>query len=157
MRHTSLRTSQRASDLALSADEAWGVVASGEQTKQWYVDAAPLVLRGAIDRALGGGGRRWQPPGTPLLAAGDRAGFWEVVEADSVHRRLVLDACVRAPGRVVLRTTVSPTVDSGCRVHQSVTFMPRGLLGRAYLLSDLPARELVLELVHRRLLADLRR
>ncbi|CAB4712759.1 unannotated protein [freshwater metagenome] len=62
---------------------------------------------------------------------------------------------MRAPGRVRLRTDVRPTL-AGCDVEQVVTFTPSGLLGRAYLLADLPAREALLTLVHRRLLADLR-
>jgi hypothetical protein len=42
-------------------------------------------------------------------------------------------------------------------VRLDVTFRPHGRLGTAYLLADLPARELVAELTHRRMTADLRR
>lgn len=154
-----LRTSRRTSDLSLSADRVWAVVASGRRAPQWYVDAAPFVVRGAVDRMLGGRGRAWEPPGTPLLASGDAAGFWRVREAGRAgdRFRLVLEAAVRAPGRVLLRTEVEPLAGSGSRLHQVVSFDPDGLPGRAYLLADLPAREAVLELTHRRLLADLDR
>lgn len=135
----------------------WRVVANGRDRPQWYVDAAPLVFRGAVDVALGGGGRRWRPPGTPVLSTGDRAGFWEVEEADHDARRLVLRAVVRAPGEVLLRTTVTPLDDGSCRLAQRIAFTPSGLLGHAYRLADLPAREAVAELVHRRLLSDVRR
>ena len=152
-----LRTSRRTSDLVLSADRAWAVVASGRCAPQWYVDAAPFVLRGAVDRLLGGRGRTWEPPGTPLLAAGDTAGFWRVREAGRVgdRLRLVLEAAVRTPGRVLLRAEVEPLTGSRSRLQQAVSFEPDGLLGHAYLLADLPAREAVLELTHRRLLSDL--
>jgi predicted RNA polymerase sigma factor len=41
-----LRTSRRTSDLSLSADRAWAVVASGRRAPQWYADAAlPLSHR----------------------------------------------------------------------------------------------------------------
>jgi len=43
----------------------------------------------------------------------------------------------------------------GTRLDQRVTFRPDGPLGAAYLLADLPAREAVIGLVHRRLLQDL--
>jgi len=154
-RHTSLRTTSRSSGLTAPARDVWRVVASGGTGPQWYVDAAPLVFRGGVDRVLGGEGRRWPPPGTPVLAAGDTAGFWRVTEADPAQGRLVLEADVRAPGRVVLDTSVTPTGAATCRLSQTISFEPSGLLGAAYLLVDLPAREAVLELVHRRLLTDL--
>ncbi len=155
-----LRTSSRTSDVDLPADTAWAAVASGRPGRRWYLDAAPFVVRGALDRLAGGAGRAWEPPGTPLLAAGDTAGFWRVLEAtayDGGRHRLALEAAVRAPGRVLLETRVDPLGPDRARVGQRVSFAPRGSLGHAYLLADLPAREAVLELAHRRLLADLRR
>ena len=140
----------------MPAPQAWAVVASGRTRPQWYVDAAPFVVRGGLDRLAGGAGRAWPPPGTDLLATGDRAGFWRVDDCDDEQRRLVLVAEVRAPGTVSLVTDVLPDVE-GCLVRQSVRLDPSGLLGAAYLLADLPAREAVLELTHRRLLRDLAR
>ena len=74
--------------------------------------------------------------------------------------REVLDALIRLEredsGVVRLRTSWSGVSEDRTRVTQSVSFEPAGLLGRAYLLVDLPAREAVIELTHRRLLRDLR-
>ncbi|GAB2865450.1 DUF2867 domain-containing protein [Nocardioides pacificus] len=147
-----LHTSRRTSRLAVSPDDAWRVVASGETGEQWYVDAAPLVLRGAIDRVLGGHGRAWPPPGRALLAVGDRAGFWEVTDMSdrAGDHTLQLVARVRAPGRVTLTTRVLPHPRGGTTLHQAVRFDPSGLVGRAYLAADIPAREALLTLVHRR-------
>ncbi|GEP39862.1 hypothetical protein NPS01_35250 [Nocardioides psychrotolerans] len=155
-RQSTLRTTTRESRLPVPAQQAWAVVASGRAGPQWYVDAAPFVVRGGIDRLVGGAGRAWPPPDTALLATGDRAGFWRVAEADLEQRHLVLVAEVRAPGTVTLLTDVLPDVE-GCLVRQTVRLDPSGLLGAAYLLADLPAREAVLELTHRRLLHDLAR
>lgn len=155
-RWTSLHESVRYTDLDQPAPGVWSVVASGYDRPQWYVDAAPFVIRGAIDRLLGGAGRQARPPGTPVLTAGDRAGFWEVTEADHDRHLLVLEAAVRAPGRVVLRTSVEPLGTRRCRLTQRISFTPDGLLGRAYLMADLPSRETVAELAHRRLLRDLK-
>lgn len=156
-RRPGLSGTSRSSDLAVSASAAWRVVANGHDRPQWYVDAAPFVARGALDSLLGGAGRPWRPPGTPVLETGDRAGFWEVEEADHAARRLVLRAAVRAPGEVVLETLVARLGDDTSMLVQRVSFTPAGLLGRAYLVADLPAREVLLELVHRRVVADVRR
>lgn len=157
-RRTHLRSSRRSSDVDLPVDAVWQVAASGRSGPQWYVDAAPFVFRGAVDRLAGGAGRRWDPPGTPLLATGDRAGFWLVTGAGhrGTRRRLVLEAQVRAPGTVRLTTEVEALADQRARLVQTISFAPRGFLGAAYLLADVPAREAVIEVTHRRLLGDLR-
>ena len=148
-----LQTSSRASTVDQDPDRVWAVVACGRPGPRWYADAVPFVVRGALDRLLGGAGRRWPAPGRDLLVTGDTVGFWRVVRADDGV--LDLEAVVRAPGRVTLRTEVSP-YGAGARVSQAVTFAPHGVLGSAYLLVDLPAREAVIALTHRRLLHDLR-
>ena len=42
----------------------------------------------------------------------------------------------------------------GCELRQTVTFDPDGAVGAAYLVVDLPARELVIELTHRHTVAE---
>jgi Protein of unknown function (DUF2867) len=153
-RRTTLKASSRSSELSVRAADAWAALASGRRGERWYVVAAPFVVRGAIDRVLGGAGRRWHPPGRPLLVTGDTAGFWRVVDADDDLRRLVLRAEVRAPGRVLLTSCVTPSGRSSCVLRQTVSFEPAGLLGAAYLMADLPAREVVMELAHRRAIAE---
>ena len=137
----------------LPIDAVRAVVASGRPGARWYVDALPLVVRGGIDRLLGGDGRRWPAPDRDLLQRGDRVGFWSVVRSRTDE--LALRAEVRAPGEVVLTSRLTALSPTRTRVDQTVTFHPSGLLGAAYLLADLPAREAVIELVHRRLLRDL--
>lgn len=155
-RHRTLHTSRRSAVIALPPAAAWDVVASGADSRQWYADAAPFVVRGALDRLLPGGTRRARPPGRTRLATGDRVGFWDVVLADHQVRRLVLQARVRAPGTVTLEAAVSPDA-TGSRVDLAITLRPSGLLGRAYLLADLPARAVVTELAMLDLLTVLRR
>ena len=155
MRRTSLTTSTRSTPVDLPADEAWERLVSAGAGHRWYADAPPFVLRGAIDRLLGGAGRRWPVPGRRLLEQGDRAGFWAVTTCNHKRLRLVLEAEVRAPGTVVLESRLTDE-PGGCRLLQSVTFEPRGVVGAAYLLADLPAREAVIELAHRAALAEVR-
>lgn len=152
-RRSSLHASTRSSVVELPLLRAHAAVSSGEAGPQWYVDALPWVVRGGLDRLLGGAGRRWSPPGRALLEDGDRVGFWTVLA--STQRELVLRAEVRAPGIVELTTRLDPEGAGRTRVEQTVALHPRGLAGRLYLLVDLPARETVVELAHRRLLRDL--
>ena len=42
-RRRTLQTTSRSSIVALDPTTAWDVVASGEDTRQWYADAAPFV------------------------------------------------------------------------------------------------------------------
>lgn len=156
-RQRTLTTSTRSASVALTADRAWDVVASGASGPQWYVDAAPFVFRGALDRLVGGGGRRHRPPGRPRLATGDRAGFWHVVEADHRNRRLLLEAEVRAPGRVTLEASVRSGAGGTTDVTMTIALDPSGLLGAVYLVADLPARAAVTELTMLHLLTVLRR
>jgi hypothetical protein len=152
-RHRDLHTSTRTSTVDLTPEAVRAVVASGRRGPQWYVDAPPLLVRGALDRLVGGGPLQ-RPPGRHLLEAGDRAGFWTVVR--SAPDELLLEAAVRAPGSVLLRTSMEPEGPGRTQVRQTVSFAPSGVLGRVYLVVDLPARESVIELTHRHLLAALR-
>ncbi|MBJ7357420.1 DUF2867 domain-containing protein [Nocardioides sp.] len=153
-RRTRLHASTRSSVVELPLAQAHAVVASGEAGPQWYVDALPFVVRGGVDRLLGGAGRHAEPPGRPLLAEGDVAGLWRVVR--STARELLLRAEVRAPGVVELSTRLRPEGEGRTRIEQTISLDPDGLAGQLYLLADLPARETVVELAHRRLLRDLR-
>ncbi len=149
-----LTSSTRSSPLAREPGHVWAVVAAAGPGPHWYVDALPLRLRALLDR-LAGGAAPTPPPERDLLEAGDRAGFWRVTRADG--RVLELEAAVRAPGTVRLSTSIAPDergYDLATRLTQQVSFAPAGLLGAAYLLLDLPAREVLIELVHRRTLAD---
>ncbi len=148
-----LHRSTRASTVDQDADAVWSVVAGADAGRHWYVDALPFVVRGALDRALGGEGRRWPVPGTDVLRAGDTAGFWRVTRSRA--HSLELEADVRAPGRVLMETEVVADGPARCTVRQSITFEPNGLAGQLYMLADLPAREAVVELAHRALLAEL--
>ena len=151
-RQRSLRCSSRATLVQRPAAHVREIVANGRAGAHWYLDAAPLVFRAGVDRLLGGDGRRWPSPDRDLLRAGDRVGFWEVRR--STADELVLVALVRAPGEVVLTVGLEP-VGETTRLTLTVCFAPSGPLGWAYVLADLPAREAVVELVHRRLLRDL--
>ncbi|GAA4124102.1 hypothetical protein GCM10022215_31490 [Nocardioides fonticola] len=152
-----LTTSSRATTLAVEPGAAWeAVVANGPHA--WHVDAPPLVFRGALDRLVGGEGRRRPDPDSGPLRVGDRPGLWVVEEVGVAGDRghLLLRATVRAPGVVTLRVVVEPR-GAGTTLTTSVRLVPRGGFGWAYLSADLPARETVVTWVHRRLVDDVLR
>lgn len=153
-----LTTSSRTSDLPFPPATVWPAVVAGGP-RAWHVEAAPLVFRGLLDRAVGGEGRRRPADDAPPLRVGDRPGLWVVERTvwDGVRGELLLRAVVRAPGVVTLRVVVEPApAGDAARVTTSVRLVPHGVLGAAYLTVDLPARETVVELVHRRLVRDIR-
>lgn len=145
-----LFSSARASSLAVTPDVAWQRLVAGGPGPHWYVDALPFTFRATLDRLIGG--EPLSRPPDDDLAEGDRAGFWTVEHAE--EGLLLLVARVRAPGRVRMRCEVSAEGD-GTRLRQVVAFHPRGPLGAAYLLADVPAREALITLVHSRTRRDL--
>ncbi len=145
-----LTTSTRSSDLPVPPDVAWSALTRGGSGPHWYA-GGPFTLRAVLD-GLVGGERPVHPPDRSL-ETGDRAYFWEVTRADP--HVLELRARVRAPGTVTLRSTVTGT-GARCRLTQTTRFVPSGVLGAGYLLVDLPGREALLALVHRRTREEIR-
>jgi uncharacterized protein YbjT (DUF2867 family) len=107
----------------------------------WYYANWLWRLRGALDRLAGGVGLRRGRRDPDHLRAGDPVDCWRV-EAVEPSRRLRLIAEMKLPGRAWLEFEV--TGDSrGSTICQTVTFDPRGLLGRAYWYSIYPLHQLV--------------
>ncbi|TIC80215.1 DUF2867 domain-containing protein [Nocardioides sp. GY 10127] len=160
-RDRTLLTSSRATRFPATPAAAFRTLASARPGPHWYADALPLRFRALLDVLLGGAGAAGEPSGRALLREGELVGFWRVLSCGRGPdgHRLLLEAEVRAPGRVRLETLVRPAGrgrDAGAVVSQEVRFDPAGLLGAAYLVADLPAREALVELVHRRALAEVR-
>jgi hypothetical protein len=83
--------------------------------------------------------RRW--PGASArrrdaerVAFGDAVDFWRVTDVEH-GRRLRLRAEMRLPGAAVLELPIEPCAESmdRCRLVQTARFVPRGLVGLAYL------------------------
>lgn len=148
-----LGTSRRSLVVPVPWKETWTTVVDGG-ADAWHRTALPLRFRALVDLLAGGEGAAWPAPGRPLRA-GDRSGFWIVLEAEA--RTLALRASVRSPVDVTLRTTVAEPRPGRSRITQEVSVGIDDPLGAAYAVADLPARELLLLLVQRRLRADVLR
>lgn len=113
-----------------SLEKIWSI--GGE--RGWY--AAPLLwsLRGLIDKAFGGPGLRRGRTHPNRLEPGDALDFWRVLYADRNEGRLLLYAEMKLPGEAWLEFRI----DAEGVLHQTATFRPLGLSGRAYWYAVLP-------------------
>ena len=100
----------------------------------WYYANWLWRIRGAIDKLFGGVGLRRGRTHPNKLDEGDALDFWRVILADKEQKRLLLFAEMRVPGEAWLEFDI----DENNVLHQTATFRPKGLLGRAYWYSMLP-------------------
>lgn len=100
------------------------------------------VIRGAMDRLVGGPGMRRGRRHPVELRVGDVVDFWRV-EAVEESRLLRLRAEMRLPGDAWLSWEITDAPGGGSMVVQTATFHPRGLWGRAYWYSVAPFHWLV--------------
>jgi hypothetical protein len=104
-------------------------------------------LRGSLDELAGGPGlqRGRRDPNT--LRYGDAVDFWRVTAVEP-GRHLRLHAEMKVPGHALLEFSIDALEDGAgpasatgrpsCRLTQTATFLPRGLMGYAYWYSMLP-------------------
>ncbi len=100
----------------------------------WYGPSWMWELRGLMDKAAGGFGlRRGRRSGTELRV-GDAVDFWRVAALEP-GERLVLQAEMKLPGAAWLWWELESAGDggsAGTTIVQRATYLPRGVLGRAY-------------------------
>jgi uncharacterized protein YbjT (DUF2867 family) len=112
----------------------------------WYGSDWLWSIRGFLDKIIGGPGMRRGRRDPDDLHVGDPVDFWRV-EAIESKELLRLRAEMRLPGVASLEWRIEPAPDSEhgprCRVHQTATFVPRGLWGRLYWYSVAPFHHFV--------------
>jgi hypothetical protein len=104
----------------------------------WYYANWLWVLRGFLDKLVGGVGLRRGRRSSTQIAAGDSLDFWRVLFSDRSEKRLLLYAEMKLPGEAWLEFRVEDRV-----LHQVATFRPLGLLGRIYWYAVLPFHGLI--------------
>lgn len=109
---------------------------NGYSTATWAWE-----LRGLVDKVFGGVGLRRGRRDPNLLQVGDALDFWRV-EAVERLKVLRLRAEMKMPGLAWLEFTVEKE-GSGCKVTQTATYAPRGLLGHLYWWSVWPMHGIV--------------
>ncbi len=103
----------------------------------WYSFPLAWVIRGWLDRLVGGVGLTRGRRDARHLNTGDPLDFWRVEEIDRGHL-LRLRAEMRTPGGAWLEWRVEPEGPHRSRLEQRAIFFPKGIAGRAYWYSILP-------------------
>jgi hypothetical protein len=103
----------------------------------WYYATWIWQIRGMFDKMAGGVGLRRGRRNATELNPGDSLDFWRVLIADKEKMRLLLFAEMKVPGEAWLELKIVKNKDS-FYLHQTATFMPKGLSGRLYWFLLLP-------------------
>ena len=130
-------------------DALFGEVCALGGDRGWLVGNSLWVLRGWLDRTVGGVGMRRGRRHPTDLRVGDVVDFWRV-EAIEPARLLRLRAEMRLPGDAWLEWSIAPEPDrKGTLFVQRALFRPRGLLGRAVLVCRLAISQVHLRATRR--------
>ena len=108
----------------------------------WYYANWLWLIRGLMDKMVGGVGLRRGRTNAKTINAGDTLDFWRVLLADRQNKRLLLYAEMKLPGEAWLEFMVTRK-DGQDYLKQTATFRPKGLLGRLYWYSVLPLHHFV--------------
>jgi len=103
----------------------------------WYYADWLWVIRGFLDKLLGGVGLRRGRTNKNEIFSGDTLDFWRVLVADKQNKRLLLYAEMKLPGEAWLEFDIIKKDEKNYLV-QTATFRPKGLFGRLYWYSVLP-------------------
>jgi uncharacterized protein YbjT (DUF2867 family) len=103
-------------------------------TTGWYYGNWLWVIRGVLDKMVGGVGLRRGRKSPTKISAGDTLDFWRVLLANRDQKRLLLYAEMKLPGEAWLEFKIN----NDNILEQTATFRPLGLWGRLYWYSVLP-------------------
>ncbi len=111
------------------------------------------ILRGLLDRLVGGVGLRRGRRHAEYVRVGDALDFWRV-EAVEPDQSLLLRAEMKVPGLAWLQFKVEALPDGTSQLMQTAFFAPRGLFGLLYWYGLYPLHRLIFagmirELAHR--------
>ncbi|GAA2376397.1 NAD(P)-dependent oxidoreductase [Catellatospora methionotrophica] len=115
-------------------DALWNVIIRIGGETGWYSSPLAWIMRGWLDRVIGGVGLRRGRRDPVEIYVGEALDFWRVEEIE--HGRLLrLRAEMLLPGRAWLELRVDHDLLSPehvCRYDQRAVFIPRGLPGHLY-------------------------
>jgi len=141
------RDRKEASFKGTGADPVYRTLLSIGGDRGWFAFNGLWRIRGWIDKLLGGPGLNRGRRDTAELRIGDGIDFWKVLDLRP-GKRLLLLAQMKLPGRAWLEFVLE-----GDRLVQTAYFLPRGLGGRLYWYSMLPAHTFIFRRLIRRILA----
>ncbi|MCA9398421.1 MAG: SDR family oxidoreductase [Candidatus Omnitrophica bacterium] len=108
----------------------------------WYHGTWLWVLRGFIDRIVGGVGASRGRRDDDHISVGDVLDFWRVIQADP-EQELKLSAEMKLPGEATLAFKIRPIDNKTCELVQHARFKPHGLAGIGYWYILIPLHEYI--------------
>lgn len=141
----------RERDTSVDPEALWRVIRGIGGQHGWYSWPLAWAVRGWLDKLVGGVGLRRGRRDADDLAVGDALDFWRV-EAIEPGKLLRLRAEMKVPGHAWLEMKVIPTT-TGSHYVQRAIFFPRGLGGRLYWWSIVPAHGIVFNGMANRIVA----
>jgi uncharacterized protein YbjT (DUF2867 family) len=128
--------------VAIDPTTVYGVFTGLGGRRGWLYANWTWLLRGVIDRMLGGVGYRRGRRHPDRLRVGDALDFWRV-EAAEPGRLLRLRAEMKLPGQAWLQFRCRPQPDGTTLLEQTAHYAPKGLLGLLYWYLLYPAHALI--------------
>ncbi len=122
---------KRVRQVRASARSVWQIVSQIGGHTGWYHGTWLWVLRGFLDRLLGGVGSSRGRRNAVEILPGDVLDFWRVVDVQP-ERRLRLAAEMKLPGIATLEFRIKESGRDNCEIIQHARFQPRGLAGICY-------------------------
>jgi hypothetical protein len=128
--------------VAADPDTVYRVFSGLGGRRGWLYANWAWLLRGMVDRLLGGVGYRRGRRHPDRLRVGDALDFWRV-EAAEPGRLLRLRAEMAVPGRAWLQFRCHSRPDGTTLLEQTAYYAPKGLLGLLYWYLLYPAHALI--------------
>lgn len=122
---------QRAVKIEAPITSVWRALCGMGGERGWYFANWLWHLRGWIDRILGGVGLQRGRRDSEHLRVGDAIDFWRVAVLEK-HKRLVLVAEMKLPGRAVLEFRLNSRAPQCTELTQTAYFLPQGIGGLLY-------------------------
>lgn len=138
----SLYTDDRTREVDATPEQLWSVIEGIGGENGWYSWPLAWIVRGWLDRLVGGPGLRRGRRNAKDLVVGDAVDFWRVEESDD-RQFLRLRAEMRVPGLAWLELEVGSTEGGTTTFHHRALFHPHGLLGHLYWWSIYPFHGIV--------------
>lgn len=121
----------RSAGTAASRETLWDCISRIGGRHGWYHADRLWVLRGFLDRMIGGVGLRRGRRAGAEIHAGDALDFWRVLSV-CPGRHLLLAAEMKLPGAATLEFRIEESPEGKRRLVQTASFKPRGLMGILY-------------------------
>lgn len=125
-----------------SKEQIWQVISHIGGETGWYHGTWLWVLRGFIDRLVGGVGSGRGRRNAVDISVGDVLDFWRVIDV-KMNDHLTLAAEMKVPGVATLDFTIKEIDNHTCELIQHARFRPHGLSGLVYWYTLVPMHEYI--------------